>query len=41
MILELTYHYLTILTTGDFTGHINHIHEDSPLLNPAYALTSA
>lgn len=38
MIFELAYHYFTIITTGDFTGFMGHIHEDSPLLDLAYTI---
>lgn len=38
MILELIYHYLTIIFTGDFTGMIHYVHEDSALLEPAYRI---
>lgn len=40
MILELLYHYLTILFLGDFTGTWGIVHEDSPLLDAAYAISS-
>ena len=38
MLLELAYHYYTIIVYRDFTGIINHIHEDSPLLYLAYRI---
>lgn len=38
MFLELAYHYYTIIVHHDFTGFINHIHEDSPLLDLAYRI---
>ena len=40
MILELLYHYLTILFLGDYTGTWGAVHEDSPLLDFAYAISS-
>lgn len=38
MLIELVYHYYTIIMFQDFTGIINYIHEDSPLLYPAYRI---
>lgn len=41
MIIELLFHYLTILFLGDFTGTWGAIDEDSPLLDIAYAVSSS
>lgn len=38
MLLELAYHYYTIIVYRDFTGYIDYIHEDSPLLDLAYRI---
>lgn len=38
MFLELAYHYYTIIVHHDFTGYIDYIHEDSPLLYWAYRI---
>lgn len=35
---EIIFHYFTIIFLHDFTGHINFIHEDSPVLDMAYKI---
>lgn len=38
MLIELVFHYFTIIFHKDFTGSWGNIHEDSPLLELAYTL---